>query len=80
VLGIRPEVDGLRIDPCIPRAWKGFTATRRFRGYTLEIEVKNPQGVCRGVRSLTLNGQPLEGSLIPTDSLGEKNIVEVVLG
>jgi cellobiose phosphorylase len=80
VLGIRPEMDGLRLDPCIPHAWKGFKATRRFRGHIVEIEVNNPQGVCRGVKSLTLNGQPLAGSLLPADRLGEKNFVEVVMG
>ena len=80
ILGIRPEVDGLRIDPCIPSAWPGFKATRRFRGRTVEIEVKNPNGICRGVKSLTLNGKPLPGNLVPADRLGEKNLVEVVLG
>ena len=80
ILGIRPEMDGLRIDPCIPHAWAGFKATRRFRGKTIAIEVKNPQGVCRGVKSLTLNGQVLPGNLIPAERLGEKNVVEVVMG
>ena len=59
ILGIQPQPDGLRIDPCIPGAWPGFTASRLFRGKRLEIEVRNPDGVCRGVRSLTLNGRPL---------------------
>jgi cellobiose phosphorylase len=80
ILGIRPEMDGLRIDPCIPGAWKGFKATRRFRGRTVQIEVKNQNGVCRGVKSLTLNGQPLPGNLVPAEKLGEQNRVVVVLG
>ncbi len=79
ILGIRPELDGLRIDPCIPSTWPGFTATRRFRGRTVQIEVKNPHGVCRGVRSLTLNGEILPGNLVPADKLGEENRVEVIL-
>jgi cellobiose phosphorylase len=80
VLGLRPEMDGLRIDPCIPSAWKGFKATRRFRGRTVQIEVKNPNGVCRGVKSMTLNGKALGGSLVPAEKLGERNRVVVVLG
>jgi len=80
VLGIRPEPDGLRLDPCIPHDWKGFKATRRFRGHMIEIEVKNPDGVCRGVKSLTLNGKLLDGNLLPADRLGEKSLVEVVMG
>jgi N,N'-diacetylchitobiose phosphorylase len=80
ILGIRPELDGLRIDPCIPEHWKGFKATRRFRGKAIEIEVKNPNGVCRGVKLLKLNDQALPGNLIPALLLGEKNQVEVILG
>jgi cellobiose phosphorylase len=80
ILGIRPEMDGLRIDPCIPHGWAGFKATRRFRGKSFAITVKNPQGVCRGVKSLTLNGEYLPGNLIPADRLGQENVVEVVMG
>jgi N,N'-diacetylchitobiose phosphorylase len=80
ILGLVPEPDGLRIDPCIPRTWKGFKASRRFRGFTIDIEVKNPAGVCRGVRSMHLNDQPLDGNILPADRLGEHNLVEVILG
>ena len=79
ILGLRPEMDGLRIDPCIPASWAGFNAVRRFRGKTIQIEVKNPHGLCRGVKSLTLNGQLLPGNLIPADRLGEQNLVEVIM-
>jgi cellobiose phosphorylase len=80
ILGLRPELDGLRLDPCIPSHWPGFKATRRFRGKHIQIEVKNPQGVCRGVSTLTLNGERLDGSLIPVDRLADHNRVEVILG
>jgi N,N'-diacetylchitobiose phosphorylase len=80
LLGIRPEIDGLRIDPCIPAEWPGFQAVRRFRGKRVEIEVRNPHGVCRGVRSLELNGAPLPGSLLPAKLLQETNRVVAVLG
>ena len=80
ILGLRPEVHGLRIDPCIPTSWPGFKATRRFRGRIIQIEVKNPRGLCRGVQSLILNGETLPGNLVPGDRLKENNHVEVVLG
>jgi N,N'-diacetylchitobiose phosphorylase len=80
ILGLRPELDGLRIDPCIPSNWEGYRATRRFRGRTIEIEVTNPRGVCRGVESLTLNGELLPANLIPAGRLESHNWVEVVLG
>jgi cellobiose phosphorylase len=80
ILGLQPEMDGLRIAPCIPSTWDGFRATRRFRGRKIQIDVKNPDGVCHGVKALTLNGERLSGNLIPVDKLGDHNQVEVVLG
>jgi cellobiose phosphorylase len=80
VLGIRPELDGLRIDPCIPKSWPGFTAERLFRGRRVQIEVKNPKGVSRGVTSLTINGKRIEGSLIPVEQLADGAKVVATLG
>ncbi|MGB5060421.1 MAG: glycosyl hydrolase family 65 protein, partial [Candidatus Promineifilaceae bacterium] len=73
ILGIRPEVDGLRIDPCIPADWPGFTASRRFRGHSIDIVVTNPTGVCQGVQSITLNGEPLADNLVPAARLAATN-------
>jgi len=80
LLGIRPEYDGLRLDPCIPSAWKGFTATRRFRGKIVDIEVRNPKGLCKGIASFELNGETFEGNLVPSDKLRAKNLVVATLG
>jgi len=80
ILGLRPEMDGLRIDPCIPSDWDGFKAARRFRGVNVAVEVKNPDGVCRGVKSIKLNGEALTDNLLLVEKLLEKNRVEVVLG
>ncbi len=80
ILGLRPEVDGLRLDPCIPSSWPGYTARRHFRGHLIEVEVENPERVCRGVRSLVLNGRLLRSNLIPAAELGDRNRVVAVLG
>ena len=80
ILGIRPEADGLRIDPCIPSAWSGFSATRRFRGRLIRIVVHNPQGVCKGVIKMSVDGKDVPGNLIPVDLPGEEHDVEVWLG
>lgn len=80
ILGLRPEVDGLRIDPCIPKNWPGFRAFRRFRGSSIEIEVKNPDRVCRGVKSVIFNGKNLSGNLIPAKRLTKNNQVKVIMG
>ena len=80
ILGLRPEYGGLRIDPCIPSAWKSFSVTRNFRGKKISIEVRNPGGVEKGVRKLVLNGEQLEGNLIPAGKLGDENQVLVEMG
>ncbi len=69
LLGIRPEPAGLRIDPCIPKDWPGFTATRKFRGRSLHIEVMNPERRSRGVRSLEVDGVVHAGNLVPVEAL-----------
>jgi len=68
ILGIRPEHDGLRIDPCLPADWTGFTATRRFRGTTFSIIVHKSAGVTGRVVRLTIDGVPLAGNLVPPPS------------
>jgi len=65
ILGIRAEYEGLRIDPVIPAKWKGFTVTRRFRGNTYQIEVRNPKGNQRGVRRLLVDGEQLASNILP---------------
>ena len=78
ILGIKPAYDGLEIDPCICSQWKEYTVTRRFRGAHYEITVKNPDGVCKGVREMLLDGQPLEGNIVPCTP-GEHKVL-VTLG
>jgi len=80
ILGIKPEYEGISIDPCIPSSWKGYTATRIFRGKTLKIKVSNPDGVERGVQSLKVNGQVLAGTCIPAELLSAETEIEVVMG
>jgi cellobiose phosphorylase len=80
ILGIRPEYDGLRIDPCIPSVWNGFSVTRRFRGRLFHILVHNQQHVCKGVVKLAVDGTEVPGNLIPLDLDGDDHRVEAWLG
>jgi cellobiose phosphorylase len=64
ILGIRPSYGGLVIDPVIPRAWKGFKAEREFRGTRYFIEVENPDGVESGVKSVLVDGRPVDGPVL----------------
>ncbi|MBW4839354.1 MAG: hypothetical protein KZY74_08150 [Paenibacillaceae bacterium] len=65
ILGIKPVLDGLSVNPCIPSDWEGFTVKRRFRGCEYEITVRNESRVCQGVKSITVDGHPLEGHVLP---------------
>jgi cellobiose phosphorylase len=80
ILGIRPELNGLRIDPCIPKKWPGFTAVREFRGKKISIEVKNPRKKCSGVKQLVLNGEIIKGNMIPVEKLKKTNRVSCEIG
>jgi cellobiose phosphorylase len=80
ILGIQPDYDGLRIDPCIARDWKGFTASRQFRGAEYRITVENPKGICKGVKKMTVDGKAVEGNLIPLAKAGTTATVRVTLG
>jgi cellobiose phosphorylase len=70
ILGIRPDHDGLRIDPCLPREWSGFDATRRFRDATYRISVRKPVGSIGRVTSLLVGGQRVEGNVVPVADPG----------
>jgi len=80
ILGIRPDYDGLRIDPVIPKEWDGFNITRKFRDNTYHIAIKNPHHVSKGVKEITINGNKIQGNLIKATEKGKTYQVEVVLG
>lgn len=80
ILGIQPDFDGLKVEPCIPQAWDGFTITRVFRGDTYVIKVSNPAHVSKGVKSVTLDGKAVDGNVLPPVGDGGTHQVEVVLG
>ena len=81
LLGVRPDFEGLRIDPCIPGKWRGFTVNRTFRGVAYTIEVRNPNRVSKGVASMVVDGQRVDGNVLAPPADGRKSVrVEVVLG
>ena len=80
ILGIRPDYDGLTVDPCIPSKLDGFTAKRDFRGVSYHITVKNPNHVEKGVVSMIVDGQPVEGTTIPFSAEKKDVNVEVTMG
>lgn len=80
ILGVRADHDGLIVDPCIPKDWSEFKVTRRFRGATYVIEVKNPSHVSHGVKQVTVDGKPIKGNKLPIFNDGKTHHVSVLMG
>ncbi len=80
ILGIRPDYDGLIIDPCIPNTLQGFKAKRDFRGVTYHITVENPSHIEKGIKSITLDGTPIQSNIIPVAKDKSEVNVTVVMG
>jgi len=80
ILGVKPEFEGLEIDPCIPKDWNGYTISRLYRGSTYVIDVKNPDHVSTGVKKVTVDGNEISGNVLPVFNDGKEHKVEVVMG
>ena len=85
LLGIRPTLKGLLIDPSIPAEWDGFTVERSFRGCRLMIRVENPDHVQHGVREIRVNGELIgqESGPLLTDAMLHRHaeaMVQVTMG
>jgi len=79
ILGVRPTLDGLLIDPCIPSSWSEFNIKRTFRGATYHIFVKNKNKVSKGVKSIRIGQKLIKGQVLPIFRSGE-HMVEVEMG
>ncbi|MHB1394185.1 MAG: GH36-type glycosyl hydrolase domain-containing protein [Clostridia bacterium] len=80
ILGICPAYEGLMVDPCIPNDWKEFRVRRYFRGSTYEIHVKNPEGISKGIKAVSVDGKGQEGNIIPCYEDGKLHHIEVMMG
>ncbi len=80
VLGIRPDHDGLRVDPVLPAAWDGFRAVRVFRRATYRVKVCRAAGAVRGrVGYLVVDGKRVDGNLVPLAPPGATVEVEAFI-
>ncbi len=80
ILGIKPTLDGLQVDPCVPSFLRRFTVTRRYRGAEYEITVENPDGAEHGVSEIRLDGRALSGNILPVLEKGARAQVQVRMG
>ncbi|ERP32060.1 GH36-type glycosyl hydrolase domain-containing protein [Chitinivibrio alkaliphilus] len=84
IFGVRRDYKGLVIDPCVDPQWKKFSLVRHFRGCKFTINFSNPQGVEKGVASITVDGKKIDGQVIPVTSASCcdncEHVVDVVMG
>ena len=79
ILGIQPDYNGLRIDPCIPSDWKRLRITRIFRNKNFNIIIKNENNGQKGVKKIIINGVEIEGNFIPIEIMKQDNEVVAVM-
>ncbi|MCL2019984.1 MAG: N,N'-diacetylchitobiose phosphorylase [Oscillospiraceae bacterium] len=77
ILGLRPEIGGIVVNPSIPSAWKELEIKKSFRGKTLNIKINNPGGAESGVKSVTVNGEKITGLLIEEKILKDTNEISI---
>lgn len=82
ILGVRPIIKGLLIEPSIPSDWKGYSVSRIYRGCKLDINFSNPNGAQHGIKSILLDGEIVEGNVITPDMIAGKEhaSIDVTLG
>ncbi|MDO4283918.1 MAG: glycosyl transferase [Eubacteriales bacterium] len=80
ILGIQPTHSGLSVNPCVPKGFGDFEISRSFREGVYHISVSNPENVEKGIRSITVDGAPIEGNVIPYVPGKKEYDVRVVMG
>jgi cellobiose phosphorylase len=80
ILGIRPQYQGLLVDPCVPTSWRSFKMTRQFRDAIYDITFSNRRGVSKGVEAIHVDDKPFEANLLPVFSDGKMHKISVTMG
>jgi cellobiose phosphorylase len=80
ILGVKPDYNGLLINPCIPAKWDGFSMIRKFRGATYSIEVSNPNHISKGVKKIIVNGTTINSNIVPILEKDKTHEIKVIMG
>ncbi len=78
ILGARRSYEGLVIDPCLSAAIERARLLRTFRGAAYDIELDNSAGRCKGAVSITVDGEPVEGGVLPVFEGGEHKVLVTI--
>jgi len=78
LLGVRPEYQGLTIDPCLPTDWDGASLRRKWRGAEYQVRITKPKGIVGRVVSLRVDGEErAPGDSVAPHGDGQRHVVEV---
>ena len=78
ILGIQPDYDGLKVNPCIPSAIREYKVNRLYRGTMYHITIKNDKGKESGVEKIFVDGKEIPVGVIPQSTKSEVN-VEIIM-
>ncbi len=79
ILGIKPDYEGLLIDPCLPKNWTGYKVDRIFRGTRYKIEVRKQKGICKGKQKIILDKRELKSNIVPIFKDNKTHLIEVYI-
>ena len=79
ILGLRPDLNGIRLAPSVPKDWESFVIDKNFRGKHLHITVNNPDHKESGFSALSVNGTVLEDNYIPEELLASENTITLTM-
>ena len=80
ILGVKPDYEGLMVDPCLPKELSDVKLTRKFRGSTYNIRILNRSGDEKGEVKISVDGKPVSGCVIPADKAAAVHEVVVTVG
>jgi cellobiose phosphorylase len=79
IIGVRPQYHGLLVDPCVPASWRSFRMTRQFRDTIYDIMFSNPNGISKGIESISVDDKPFENNLLPAFSDNKTHKISITM-
>ncbi|MDF2921852.1 MAG: hypothetical protein K0R57_766 [Paenibacillaceae bacterium] len=80
VFGLKPQMDGLKLEPCLPPDWKTCEITKEFRGANYHIiYTQSREGGCNSIEQIVVNGEVYNGEVLPYEA-GSSYEVRILLG
>jgi cellobiose phosphorylase len=76
IFGLQPEMEGLRLNPCLPPDWSECSVEKVFRGARYHISYQNSATGDRAeIRSIEVNGKPHGSDILPWETGGNFEVL-----